>query len=212
MPEGTANIGVPAGSSLSGIEIVDVKHDALPRVSRAVRLREWIYRCFPRFAAFVGIKRAQEQGRNELATALRDTEEMHRVTIKAYVCLVDQLASARKRLATVTSQRDEAQQQSRAWQAAYSNSWEGFLTAEIDQTTPLVAGMREADSKADAVPPDAALADAKGTAWDYAYLTFADSDDEEPMAFSEPEEAAPPVAHADPAPRMDESWHCMPVA
>jgi len=133
-PEGTANAGVSAGSSFSGIEIVDVKHDALPRASRAVRLREWIYRCFPRFAAFVGIKRAQDEGRNEVATALRDTEEMHRVTMKAYVCLVDQLASARKRLATVTSQRDEAQRRSLAWQAAYSDTWEGILAAQIDQT------------------------------------------------------------------------------
>ncbi|WP_156414098.1 hypothetical protein [Bordetella sp. N] len=73
LPRPQNDVRISDDGSFSIVGYVDVSsRPAQPRASRAVRLREWIYEKFPRFAAFTGIARARSEvagAKEQLAVA-----------------------------------------------------------------------------------------------------------------------------------------------
>lgn len=74
------DVRISDDGSFSIVGYVDVSsRPAQPRASRAVRLREWIYEKFPRFAAFTGIARARSEvagAKEQLAVAKIELDGM----------------------------------------------------------------------------------------------------------------------------------------
>lgn len=201
----------------SNVEIVDVRHYGRPRASRAVRLREWLYKCFPRFAAFVGIRRAQEDGKAavyveriksayalmESADKLGQVESKLKIAddrIEANGVYIERLKKAlvaqRAAFVELRKERDELQERSNAWQIMYCSTWDAELDRLASEADALADKMQaEADAMAVKGVLNASIGDARLMGADFGLLAAGTA---EPALFEVQANAAHP---------MEASWH-----